>query len=196
MSKFTNNDEMIIRRHYPKMGKKMCYMLPHHTPNAIQDKTKKMGIHKLCWRVEDFLISHDDAVYLAAIIDGEGSIGLWKRSNRVLCYNPQIAIYNTNYKLVEWVESVLFGIPHRFYIDNRGVREHKTAYNIAIRGIAPTHKLLEEIKPYLKIKDEQAKLLFEFDNARIMRPIRQQNSNHDHEIYERLRVLNSKGSSA
>jgi hypothetical protein len=49
------------------------------------------------------------------------------------------------------------------------------------------------ISPYLKIKNEQAELLLEFDKSRIGRPIRQLNSDRDHRIYDRLRKLNKKG---
>lgn len=193
MEKFNEKEIKIIHKYYPKLGKKMSYLLPNHPTTAIQNKAKKLGIYKLCCPVEKFNILRDDAIYLAAIIDGEGTIGIWERTGRMNAFNPQIAVYNTNFKLIKWIQSVLPPIPYRLHIDNRGVKRHKIAYNIAIRGMGPTYTLLKVLMPHFKVKNEQAELLFEFDEARIMRPIRQQNSARDYEIYKRLREINAKG---
>jgi len=168
----------------------MFDMLPDHTPYSILGKAKTLGIIVICREIK-FHVKHDDA-YLAAIIDGEGSIGLWERTGRERCYNPHIAIYNTNHELIKWVESIVSPIPYRIYTDRRGAHMHKISYKLAIRGIPPTYALLQVILPYLKIKNRQANLLLEFDEARIGRPIRQFNSIRDHEIYTTL-SLNQTG---
>jgi hypothetical protein len=192
MQRFTPREIAIIKKNYPRSGKKMFDMLPDHTPYSILGKAKILGIKVICREIK-FHIKHDDALYLAAIIDGEGSIGLWERTGRERCYNPHIAIYNTNHELIKWVESIVCPIPYRIYTDRRGAHMHKISYNLAIRGIPPTYALLRAILPYLKIKNRQANLVLEFDEARIGRPIRQFNSIRDHQIYATLRSINQKG---
>ena len=189
---FIQDEIEIIRKHYPKLGKKMFYMVPRHSGHSIISKTKQLKVKVLCLPLTH-RIPHDDAVYLAAIIDGEGSIGMWERTGRICCYNPQIAVYNTNRKLIYWISKTISPIPHRIHIDKRGSLIHKISYNLAIRGIPATYTILKMISPYLKIKNEQAELLLEFDKSRIGRPIRQLNSDRDHRIYDRLRKLNKKG---
>jgi hypothetical protein len=157
MQRFTPREIAIIKNNYPRSGKKMFNMLPGHTPYSILGKAKILGIKVICREIK-FHIKHD-ALYLAAIIDGEGSIGLWERTGRERCYNPHIAIYNTNHELIKWVESIICPIPYRIYTDRRGVHMHKISYNMAIRGIPQTYALLRAIMSFLKTKKQTSKSL-------------------------------------
>lgn len=189
---YSPDELQIIRDKYPTMGIEISELLPGHSRSSIQDTAKRMGV-KVIVVVPEFHIHRDDAIRLAMAIDCEGTIGLWKRSQRTLCYNPHIMIYNTNYLLIEWIKSVISTIPYYIYTDDREHKIHKIAYSIAIRGIGPTYALLKEVIPFLILKGDMARLLSEYDSMRIWQPIRQPISKRDHEIFEELRKLTKKG---
>jgi hypothetical protein len=127
------------------------------------------------------------------LIDCEGSIVMSKRSNRLCCYNPEIAVYNNDEYLIEWTKSVIWPLPFRFYIDDRGHVKHERSYHISVRGIGNTYSLLSVVAPFLKVKNEHADLVVQFDSSKINKPIRQKYCNNDHIIYYKLRDLNRKG---
>jgi hypothetical protein len=143
-----------------------------------------------------YTLKENDAIALAMSIDCEGTIGMWQRSGRVLCYNPEIAIYNTNVPFIEWIKSVIQPLHFRFYIDDRGHDIHKRSYQISVRGIGNTYSLLSKIARFLRAKKEQAELVIQFDSSKINKPIRQKYCDNDHIIFRKLSDLNRKGRQA
>jgi hypothetical protein len=189
---FTNEEIKLIREQYPLLGISIAPRLQRHSREAIQWKAKRLGVKRLCC-VPDYTLRENDAIALAMLIDCEGTIGIWKRSKRECCYNPEIDIYNTNKDIIEWATSVIQTLPFRYYIDDRGHIIHKRSYQVSVRGIGNTYSLLSAVSPFLKAKKEQANLVIQFDSSKINRPIRQKYCDNDHMIYYKLLDLNRKG---
>jgi hypothetical protein len=192
LANFTTDEIRLISEQYPALGVSIASQLPRHNRYEIQYKAKRLGIKRLCC-VPDYALKRDDAIALSMLIDCEGTIGLWRRNGRVLCYNPEIAVYNNDESLIEWTKSVIRPLPFRFCIDDRGHDKHERSYQISVRGIANTYSLLSAVISFLKVKNEHADLVIQFDSSKINKPIRQKYCDNDHRIYHKLRDLNRKG---
>jgi hypothetical protein len=192
LADFTTDEIRLIKEQYPLLGISIAPQLPRHSRVAIQWKAKRLGVKRLCC-VPYYPLKKSDAIALAMSIDCEGTIGIWRRSGRELCYNPEIAIYNTNVPFIEWTKSVIQPLRFRFYIDDRGHDIHKRSYHVSVRGIGNTYSLLSKIARFLRAKKEQAELVIQFDSSKINKPIRQKYCDNDHLIYRKLSDLNRKG---
>ena len=99
--------------------------------------------------------------YLAALIDGEGTISLFEVNNeKGTYYGAHLQVSNTSGALMKWlVEN--FGL-------NVSTRIHHTTFNKKplhfwnVYGAKNKERILLGILPYLVIKKEQAKLALEF----------------------------------
>jgi hypothetical protein len=101
-------------------------------------------------------------VYLAGIIDGEGSL-IISRSNRgsYMNYYGRIHVKNTDYRLIEWLLAKFGGNVHE-HIPSDPIK-HAKAYSWYFSGDAHDKEvLLLGLMPYLIVKKEQAKILIEF----------------------------------
>jgi hypothetical protein len=103
---FTVEEIKLIKEQYPLLGISIAPQLPRRSRLAIQCKAKRLGVKRLCC-VPDYSLNTSDAIALAMLIDCEGTIGMWLRRGRELCYNPEIDIYNTSGPLIEWAKSVI-----------------------------------------------------------------------------------------
>ena len=105
--------------------------------------------------------NHDDLVYMAATIDGEGSIGIEHLSpckNRPKDYYVcRLTVVNTSLVLVEWLKAIFGG---QFDIIKK-IKGRKTCYRWHIFG-EDLEKVLIAIKPYLKIKANQAQIVLDY----------------------------------
>lgn len=132
--------------------------------------------------------------YLAAMVDGEGCIAIWRTKARAhkfketgqtfKSFNLRIQIYNTNETLMKWLVTNFGGSYNTR--TNVGAK-HKISYNWRPKGANNTKKMLLGILPYLVIKTEQATLALEYiDLPYGTKPRRGA-------IYQRIRQLNQKG---
>jgi len=99
-------------------------------------------------------------IYLAGIIDGEGSISILKQKNRKNCsYSLFLAVNNTDKRLVDWLKENFNG--------NYCVAEEKDnqsrMYNWRLYKQNDIINLLKRIKPYSVIKQEQIDLAIRFN---------------------------------
>ena len=144
----------------------------------------------------DIMIKEKQA-YLAGIIDGEGSIGLYKiktyRARRGFTWKPTIQISNTNILLFDWIRKYLgFGSFARY----KGHKENnKDRLVWRIGGSYSVIRLLKEVFPYLLLKKKHAILLTKA--TRILKHYSRHYSNkYDiklEEIYQEMKLLNRKG---
>ena len=95
--------------------------------------------------------------YIAGIIDGEGCIGIYKRRNRG--YFIQLTITNTHKTTMKWLSAKLHANALRHLSDQRP--RNKQIFSITVDRIRAA-KILEIVKPYLKIKQAQADLALNF----------------------------------
>ena len=107
--------------------------------------------------------------YIAAFVDGEGTIGIRKYPQRKAChtveYAAHITITNTNKAVLEWIKEQLgFGCivkrPDK-RPNHRMCYQWTVTYNQAV-------KTLELILPYLQIKKTHAELALQCEAIRHM----------------------------
>jgi len=137
------------------------------------------------------------ASWLAALWDGEGSIGILKtrttdRPTRRFAAN--VGVYNTHLGLMERVSHLLGG--HVFQKESRANGNHRAVYRLHVKArlILP---FLKAIRPYLIIKAKQADLVIAFREALEASPLR---TSPSHELFERQHqecvALNRRGTAA
>jgi hypothetical protein len=101
--------------------------------------------------------SKTDFVYMAGLIDGEGSISI----NRAQCYGKygmvSLSVSSTDRELLEWIKSVFGGciVTHKKYKDN-----HSQSWTWRAKGPAAI-AMLRGVRRYLKInrKKERTDLI-------------------------------------
>lgn len=113
-------------------------------------------------------INEVDLSWLAGIVDGEGSIMIWRRTNKsrsgekIISPTAKATITNSNCKILTKCKNILdeLGIKYQFgYSDDRNTRLVK---RIEIRNYESLKILVTQIKPYLVGKSKQIELLQEF----------------------------------
>lgn len=143
-----------------------------------------------------------DLVYLAAMIDGEGSISLHKqrpkhRENWSWSYTVIVQITNTDRRLIDWLSDTFAG-----YVNFRSMREVNPRWKDRYGWFACSsygYHVLKLARPYLKLKGEQADLVTEFyeGNYNLRAPSRAKISDEENErrarIAARLHELNANG---
>ncbi len=140
-------------------------------------------------------------VYLAGIIDGEGSVALYRKRNQkgYLIWEPKLEISNTSKKFHIWVKDNFGGGTSKHRFNPEKYPRTKTSYTNAfssnkIREIAP------KVLPFLIIKKRQTELLLEAV-ALIGRKRKTAKKSMEYRrlskaieiIYLRLRKLNKRG---
>jgi hypothetical protein len=122
-----------------------------------------------------------EASWLAALIDGEGTIGLYKEArperNYGWRFRAQIAISNTNLSIIQKVASLL---PGRIELKTRRIEGHKPAY-VFVLATPYIEEALSAIKPFLIIKRKQSGILLSFCEAK-----RTNSLEVNHELYDRM----------
>lgn len=110
-----------------------------------------------------------DLVYLAAIIDGEGTITLERTGKRrlagVMGLSPKVIVANTNEAIIQHIVNIFQRIgvnPHIKTQDAGKYNRGKKMYWVTVQGLTKAAKVLEAIKPYLVGKLAQAHLVLEF----------------------------------
>lgn len=107
------------------------------------------------------MFNHDHLVYIASMIDGEGSLCIEKqspyKSRKVVYYSIRLLIVNTNVPLMDWL-LVNFGgtVRKRKQVENR-----RTCYQwnlFSHKAIA----ILKECLPFMIIKKRHAEIIIEF----------------------------------
>lgn len=100
-----------------------------------------------------------DKSYLAGLMDGEGSIGFQrsKENNRIY---PRIWIYNTHKPVMQYFQK-LYGGRLTLQSASASKKMCKKLWRLGF-NLKEMTKVLNDIVPYLKIKQTQAKLCLEF----------------------------------
>ena len=152
---------------------------------------------KLWGPVPKVVLEETQKAWLAALIDGEGWIGIVKekRAGNVsgARYYANVEIANTKRDLLDAVTRCV-GEAFVYLKDHRiGQVNHKKMYSVRIKKRA-IPSLLEQIKPYLVIKRRQAEIVLELCRVKAETPMR---ASQNHDIQESLRnqcrALNRRG---
>lgn len=110
-------------------------------------------------------MTETDKAYLAAFVDGEGTIGLrtthTSRNYSYKSYVVRLRVVQTNEDVIRWIQ-VITGVGHIYRRkDYPGL---KTAWEWSSAG-RDSLKVLHEIYSYLKVKRLQAEIAFKFEET-------------------------------
>lgn len=107
-----------------------------------------------------------DVAYLAGLMDGEGSIVIFRylasphqrNGKRYPRYRACVSVYNTDRRPLDWIAETFGG---KVYGRRNTIRNQKEelTWQASYRQALP---ILEAVLPYLKIKAEQARLYLGF----------------------------------
>ena len=137
-----------------------------------------------------------DAVWLAGVVDGEGTIGIYKQKrpgNKLeVRYFANLEVVGTHRGFVEKVANMI-QTPLCVKDQQRRNPHCKKAYGARIqRRLVP--RVAETILPYLVIKKEQAELVLEFSHLMYQAPVHTASLFPKfEEMYQRMKVLNKRG---
>lgn len=170
---------------------KLLRLLPHRTNQAIYDKLKNLGYSRF---LEKFRLAarrtlnlrKEEWSYLAGIIDGEGMVTI-ERQRRSNSFHPKLAVTTTNRNLSDWLQK---RVNATCVISQNNHPTWKTKYECFLHGYN-CKPVLENILPFLKIKQRHAKLAMEFIELRLSRKLAGMHYSKEKEIYSKIRRLNS-----
>lgn len=132
-------------------------------------------------------MSNTDAAYLAGFIDGEGTIMLIVRANKSV--GVLLTVANTKAAAITWIMEVT-GVGRLHSRPRRSAKHAPTFWWQASSEAAES--ILEQIRPYLKIKSEQADLALEFQ-GNLRDPKFKANRDLQSEYRERMKFMNRRG---
>lgn len=95
-----------------------------------------------------------EKAYLAGIVDGEGTVTLMKHHKNETPI-PFVSVANNNYELLSWIKALAGG---NICAKKKRLPHHNNSYVLNIRHDRAL-RFLNEIKKYLIIKRQQAKLI-------------------------------------
>jgi hypothetical protein len=135
------------------------------------------------------------AAWLAALIDGEGTVGIVRQSRPEnvsgFRYYPYIEVNNSNLRLLAVVQSVMGGALKSK--NRKAPANHKPVFSVIVRGVVCS-EILAPLIPVLIVKDRQAQIVTKFCSLVAASP--EQNFGQS-EQFERLwlecRELNRRG---
>lgn len=132
--------------------------------------------------------------WIAGFFDGEGYIGLWKRTDHRVgykdTYRPSVVISNTDEKTITYLSEQLklFQIAH--YVKYRPSRKTwRPSWVVEINGFERLKKFIDFIGEYSITKKGQIDLVKEFLDRRSAVHKNVPYIERDHEIYEQLKLL-------
>ncbi len=146
------------------------------------------------WKLTDI-----DRAYIAAFMDGEGTIGV-RRIRRIgqradFSYEPYVEAGNTNPLIIEWLHEVFGGYYRKLYPKRFGnakleFYQWSIKCNIAI-------KFLAEISPFLRMKKAQADIILAKLSNRHSpggrAPFNSEHWERMEAIYQQMKLLNKRG---
>ena len=98
----------------------------------------------------------DKLTYLAAMIDGEGYLNLYMKTNGSLV--ARFGITNTNPKLMDWLKENFGGC---VYGGKDNKHTNRKAFRMWYMSGVKMIELLKQVRPYLLLKTEQADTVLE-----------------------------------
>lgn len=145
-------------------------------------------------------ISETDKAYIAGLLDGEGSIGMFICNQKQLLtptYYLQVSITNTHKGVLVWLTALL-GVG-RLSEKLHGNKRWKRSYNWRLSGFA-AGKFLECVYPYLRIKRLQAEIGIKYTPTLQKYTQRHrltlQERHQREQLYREMKRLNLKGDKA
>jgi len=142
-----------------------------------------------------------DKIWLAGFMDGEGSFYVAKTTVRgYTSFRPRVSVVNTHQAAIDHAEE-LFGRLAKTTVVRRRIRKatanRKARHGVDICSWEGVYNISKSLLPYLVIKREAALTLIDWAEYRLpklqTRKFQTGFDETDVEFYERLRVLNKRG---
>ena len=160
----------------------------------VTSTTQEERLRKQLGEAPTFTLNDVQSSWLAATVDGEGSVGIWRqRSNdrNGYKYRPVVCVFNTNAAFLAQVSKLVDGWYH--IKQNPARPNHKTTWVVRVKDRA-VPALLEQIKQHLIIKRKQADLVLEFCRAVAASPVHNREMQPEFErLYRECKMLNKRG---
>jgi len=190
--RWTDEETRILLENYDKPWSELKLLLPNRTKIAIKNKIENLGLKRNRFKkIKKKRFTEFEKGWLAALIDGEGSLGLLiskpNKYHETDLMIPRIDISNTCKALIDKVCEVT-GI-FQIYKGNRG-NSCKPVWVWRCSSVLGILNILNAVKPYLIVKRKQAELLIEFCNLRLKN---EKYTEREYEIVKLLKKLNEKG---
>lgn len=137
------------------------------------------------------LLSKEKA-YLAGLIDGEGSIGIYKTNCKT--FFPKICVAMSHREVIVWCAGV-FGCSLCISERRKERVHHKVIFSTVTSSTRNVHAVLSGILPFLQVKKEHASIVMSFCSRKIKRVEKSEKRCVilDKSDYSRLRALNRCG---
>lgn len=154
--KWTEEQEEYVRHNYDGEGSRLNNVLPF-TPSAIRNKAKRLGVqnnghfHNII-KTELPKLSDFDLGYIAAFLDGEGSVTHSSSASTRIQFRVKIA--NSDQDVIVWLREIL-GIG-RLRISKARKHQHLDSFIFIIERQGDVWGFLDMIIPYLKIKKQKS----------------------------------------
>lgn len=189
MTLWTKDEEKFVSENYSMMETKKIAGVLDKTESAVKHKAWRLGLKKNNWIVENIKLTDKEVGYLAAAIDGEGSIMIIKGSGSRLL--PLIQITNTNLDFLKRIKEITGG----FLVSTGKRKKHwSKRYDLKIETLSRVYPILKQVVDDLIIKKKQAQLLIKFCENRLSRENESDSpTREDWEIRKRIIELNKKG---
>lgn len=143
--------------------------------------------------------TREKLAYLAGIIDGEGSIMLWRSKidpKRRGQFNLRVNVSNTSKALIEWLYNNFGGRFHEMNSPSRVKNTHWKKQYIWEVNRPDMLKFLNDIHEFLVIKREHCEIAIKFRQtfSKRERNLTEETFNIRLKLYEKMIHLNSRGS--
>jgi hypothetical protein len=112
-------------------------------------------------------LEHDNIVYMAGLIDGEGCFYIAHKIKNMLksTYSPQFKIVLTNQEVIVWMADKLKR-SYTHILGSSDTNQHET-YIVRISDRIGLIKFIEQILPYLIVKKDIAQTILDFCKSRV-----------------------------
>ena len=111
----------------------------------------------------NFQTNREKAIWIAALVDGEGTLRFMKHKQFGLRYYPMLAINNTNIEILEMAMQVILELTSNIKV--RGLYEPRLnskqsgCYMIVVQNMPRLQELLPQLEPFLIIKKKKCQLI-------------------------------------
>jgi hypothetical protein len=141
----------------------------------------------------------EELAYVAGLIDGEGYIGIMAlrmaRVKRGIYHTPVVKLVVTDIATIDFLMGRFGGYRSVRNFPNNPY--YQTAYGWEVKNCQPVIAFLKEVRPWLRIKAQQADVVLEFCEGRTQRFGRNGISDAEYdrraESYRQIRQLNHRG---
>jgi len=174
----------------PEAHIKPCYM----AGTSLEPSSLLMEKHEGLDNQQERMMN--DLNWLIGIIEGEGcfTLGIKRRKypKKNKAYFPQIQITNTNIKMITEIRKIIsaIGLPYYFYCQLP--KNGAPYYRIEIPGLKRVKKFLDLTIDLFRCRGDQAKLLLDYVNLRLRKPVNTPLGEEEDAIARQLYILNGK----